>query len=215
VGDGAGWHAVAIDDVEAVPWQGTELTWRPVRHALGARVAGISAYTAEHPGQVVVEPHDEASQGRGHEEVYVVLRGRATFTLDDEALDAPAGTLVRVSPPVRRSAVATEPGTAVLALGGPPEFEPAGSEWIERARPFLRRDPARARALLDDLRAERPQSPAIEILEALIALAGGDRDAAGRLVADVVRRHPDLREPLGDDPDLRDLVERGDPVDEQ
>ena len=212
---GDGWQAVAIDDVEAVPWQGTELTWRPIRHALGAHVVGLSAYTAARAGQVVVEPHDEAGQGRGHEEVYVVLRGRATFTLDDEALDAPAGTLVRVAPPVHRSAVATEPDTAVLALGGPADFEPSASEWIERARPHVRRDPARAAALLDELRAVKPQSPGVPILEALIAAGAGDRDAAARLVADVLRRHPGLRTPLRDDPDLRDLVERGDAVDEQ
>jgi hypothetical protein len=28
-----GWTAVALDDVEAVAWQGTELTWRRLRRA--------------------------------------------------------------------------------------------------------------------------------------------------------------------------------------
>ena len=52
----------------------------------------------------------------GHEEVYVVLAGRATFTLDDETLDAPAGTIVFIRDvDVRRHARAEEPGTSVLA----------------------------------------------------------------------------------------------------
>ena len=210
-----GWQAVSVDEVEAVPWQGTELTWRPVRHALGARIVGMSAYTTERAGQQVVEPHREDAGGRGHEEVYVVLRGRATFTLDGEELDAPAGTLVRVAPEVHRAAVAAEPDTAVLALGGPPDFQVAGSEWIERARPYLRDDPQRARALLEELRAERPQSPAVPIFEALLARAGGDDDRAARLLAGLLERKPGLRAALLEDRDLRDLVERADPVDEQ
>ena len=117
----------------------------------------MGAYTAAAVGQAVVEGHREAGDGRGHEEVYVVLRGRATFTLDGTDLDAPAGTFVVVSDPsVHRRAVAAEADTAVLALGGPPTFEPSPSEWVERARPLAATDPARARALLAEALAMRP-----------------------------------------------------------
>jgi hypothetical protein len=153
----AGWRAVRLDEVEAVPWRGTLLEWRPVRAALDTRIVGMGAYTAAAVGQEVIEGHTEADDGRGHEEVYVVLRGRATFTLDGAALDAPAGTFVVVSDPsVHRSAVAAEPDTAVLALGGPPTFEPSPSEWIEQARPLAASDPDRARALLAEALAMRP-----------------------------------------------------------
>jgi mannose-6-phosphate isomerase-like protein (cupin superfamily) len=50
----------------------------------------------------VVEDHVETTDGRGHEEVYVVLAGHATFTLDGEHLDAPAGTFVAVASSRRR-----------------------------------------------------------------------------------------------------------------
>ena len=80
--DEPGWKAVHLDDIEAVPWLGTALTWRPLRHALGAQIVGIAAFTAERAGQEIVEDHSEVVDGRGHEEVYVVLRGRARFTLD-------------------------------------------------------------------------------------------------------------------------------------
>ena len=59
-----------------------------------------------------------------------MIRGRATFTLDGEEVDAPAGTIVHLpDPAVRRSAVAEEPGTAVLAVGAKPgeAFQP--SPW--------------------------------------------------------------------------------------
>jgi tetratricopeptide (TPR) repeat protein len=64
--------------------------------------------------------------------MYVVLRGRATFTLGDEELDAPAGTLVFVRPGTKRGAVAAEDGTAVLAVGAKPGvvFEPSPWEDI-------------------------------------------------------------------------------------
>jgi len=150
----SGWQAVRIDDLEAIPWPGAETTWRPLRAAIGARIVGMGAYTAERAGQDVVEPHREADAGMGHQEVYVVLRGRATFTIDGAELDAPAGTVVRVDPDVHRHAVAAEDGTAVLALGGAPVFAPSSSEWIERARPHIRSDPERARAIVDELLGE-------------------------------------------------------------
>jgi mannose-6-phosphate isomerase-like protein (cupin superfamily) len=194
-----GWTAVAIEDVEAVPWQGTDLVWRPLRHALGTHVAGLAAFTAERAGQTVVEPHRESADGRGHEEVYVVLRGRATFTLDGEALDAPAGTLVRVAPAVHRGAVAAEPGTTVLALGREPDFRPSASEWIERARPHLRAAPERARAILDELHALRPGSPGDLIGQALLA----DEPRARALLAEALAAHPEYRVALSADPDLK------------
>jgi len=94
------------------------LLWRPVRRTLDIGAFGINSYVATKAGDDVVEEHTERSLG--HEEVYVVLSGRATFTLDGEALDAPAGTLVFIRDvDVRRHARAEEPGTSVLAIGGP------------------------------------------------------------------------------------------------
>lgn len=206
--DAPRWRAVRLDDVEGLPWRGSELVWHPLRAELGTRIAGMAAYTAERAGQEVIEDHVEASDGRGHHEVYAVLRGRAAFTLDGEPLDAPAGTFVAVPPDVRRHAVAAEPGTAVLALGGPAAFEPSASEWIERARPHLADDPARARAVLDDLRRERPDSPGLRFGEALLAAAQGDADAARRWLAEAVAREPLLRAEAAGDPLLAGLVER-------
>jgi hypothetical protein len=193
VKSGAAWSVVHLDAVEPVAWRGTELVWRPMRAALGARIAGMAVYTADRVGQDVVEDHSEIGDGRGHEEVYVVLRGRATFRLDGEPLDAPAGTFVAVAPAVRRHALAAEPDTAVLALGGPPTFEPSASEWLERARPHLRDDPGRARSVLDELRRERPDSAGLRFAEALLAAAQGDLDGAREWLQAAVDREPLLR----------------------
>ena len=113
---GEGWQSVRLDEIEPVPVAGG-LLWRPVRRTLGVEAFGINAYVAPSVGDDVVEKHTESTLQ--HEEVYVVLAGRAAFTLDDETFDAPAGTVVFVrDPEVERSARAEEPGTAVLAVGG-------------------------------------------------------------------------------------------------
>ena len=199
----SGWKAVRLDDVEAIAWPFAPLTWRPLRSALGGRIVGMGAFTADRAGEELVEAHRESEGGMGHEEIYVVLRGRATFTCGGTAFDAPAGTFVRVQPHVHRHAVAAEDGTAVLALGGPPTYEPSSSEWIERARPHIRSDPERARAIVDDLRAERPDSPGLPIAEALLAVGRGDRTAATEALS---RVDPRYREALRADPDLGPLL---------
>jgi quercetin dioxygenase-like cupin family protein len=203
IGSMSGWKAVRLDDVEAIAWPYAPLTWRPVRSAVGGRIVGMGAFTADRAGDEVVEAHRESEGGMGHEEIYVVLRGRATFTLDGAELDAPAGTFVRVEPQVHRHAVAAEDGTAVLALGGPPAYEPSSSEWIERARPHIRSDPARAAAIVQDLREARPDSPGLPIADALLAAGRGDEAAAREALS---RVEPRYREALRADPDLGPLV---------
>ena len=105
-----------LDELEAIPGPGS-LTWRPVRAQLGIRAVGTNAYTAAEAGQDVVEPHTE-DPALAHEELYFVARGRARFTLDEETVDAPAGTFVFVAPETKRGAVAEEAGTLILGMGG-------------------------------------------------------------------------------------------------
>jgi mannose-6-phosphate isomerase-like protein (cupin superfamily) len=154
------------------------LRWHPLRPLLGIRAIGVSAYSAREAGETVIEPHVEATEGRDHEELYVVIAGGARFKLDGEAVNARPGTLVLVRPGTHREAAATEPGTLVLAVGGPPTFEPAGSEWLELARPHFESDPARAEALLDRGIEEIPDSAAVPFGRALLAATNGRTDEA-------------------------------------
>ena len=120
-----GYEVAHIDELEELPINKGEFIWRPVRRRFGITAFGTNAYTAD-AGQRVVEEHSESG---GHQELYVVLRGRATFTLDGEEIDAPAGTLVFAQPGTKRGAIAAEDGTAVLGVGAKPGevFEP--SPW--------------------------------------------------------------------------------------
>ena len=107
-----GYTILTLDEVETASHRGSNLI--PVRHTLGFRPAGVNAWRADTGGQLI-PPHEEDS---GNEELYVVVRGRAMFTVGEETADAPAGAFVFVPPEVYRTATAEEDGTIVFAVGG-------------------------------------------------------------------------------------------------
>jgi len=104
--------------------------WRPVRHHFGITSFGVNAWTGREAGDRIINEHDESDAGDSDEELYLVQSGRATFELDGERVDAPAGTFVFARPGVKRTAFVEEPGTTIVALGGTPgkAYEPFGWE---------------------------------------------------------------------------------------
>jgi tetratricopeptide (TPR) repeat protein len=123
-----------LEEMEMPTAQSTR--WATVRAHFGIEAFGINAWSADEAGKDVIGEHDEVSNnGAQHQELYVVLNGRATFTVDGEEFDAPPGTCVFVGDPaLKRKAVAAEPETTVLAVGAKAgeAFKP--SEW-ERSAP--------------------------------------------------------------------------------
>jgi tetratricopeptide (TPR) repeat protein len=109
--------------------------YRPVRHHFGITAFGVNAWTGHDAGDRIINEHDEVEE---NEELYVVQQGRATFELDGERVDAPAGTLVFARPGVKRTAFAEEPETTILALGGTSgqAYEPHGWELWAPLRPL-------------------------------------------------------------------------------
>jgi hypothetical protein len=134
-----GFEVISLDDVPRGYDRGPEVAeLKPVRHHLGISAFGVNARIADEAGQALVLPHDERENGPlgtdGHEELYVVLRGHAVFTIGGHEVDAGAGTLVFVrDPALVRSAVARQAGTAIIGVGAPPgrAFRPA--PWEARA----------------------------------------------------------------------------------
>jgi tetratricopeptide (TPR) repeat protein len=125
-----GWEVSSFDSLAAIP-VGEGVVWRPLRKQFDIRAFGTNAYTSEGVGQHIIEEHDERGTGAGgHEELYVVIRGRATFTVDGETTDAPAGTLIFIrDPALKRFAIAEEEDTLVLAIGGEPGKAYQLSPW--------------------------------------------------------------------------------------
>jgi tetratricopeptide (TPR) repeat protein len=120
----------------AIPYSKTS-TWAPVRRDLDVGSFGINAYTAD-AGSEVISEHDEVGpEARRHEELYFVVKGRATFTVDGEEIEASAGTFVFVrDPAAKRKAVAEEDETTILVAGGKPGEVYTPPNW-ERSAPAL------------------------------------------------------------------------------
>jgi tetratricopeptide (TPR) repeat protein len=111
--------------------------WMPIRAHLGIEAFGVNAWTGD-PGREVIGDHNETPSG--HEELYLVVTGRASFTVDGEEVDAPAGTFVFVrDPDTQRKAVASEPETTVLSIGAKPgeAYFVRGWELSDDAMPFF------------------------------------------------------------------------------
>jgi tetratricopeptide (TPR) repeat protein len=126
-----------LSEIE-IPSSNPSIGWAPIRRHLDVGSFGINAWTATEAGKDVIGEHDEVGpRAHRHEELYFVVKGRATFIVDGETIDAPAGTVVFVrDPAAKRRAVADEAGTTVLTVGGRPGEAFTPSAW-ERSAPAL------------------------------------------------------------------------------
>jgi mannose-6-phosphate isomerase-like protein (cupin superfamily) len=198
-------RSVHLDELDSIPGPGS-LTWHPVRAHLGIRAFGCNAYSAQRVGDDVIEPHAESPE-YNHEELYFVARGRATFRLDDETIDAPAGTYVFVpDTATHRHAVAAEPDTTVLSFGGPPTFTPSPWEWSFRAAQHIEADPQTARDIIEDGLREHPDSPGLRIHLARLEVRAGNEERARELLRLAFERQPESEELARQDPRLAALL---------
>jgi quercetin dioxygenase-like cupin family protein len=125
----------SLDELEGPSIPG-QAQWHTIRRTLGVSAFGINAWTATEDGQQIIGEHDEAS-GEAHEELYVVLSGHATFTIDGDQVDAPTGTFVHVPDPTVKRGAAGSAGTTVLVVGAKPGEAFTPSQW-ERSAEALR-----------------------------------------------------------------------------
>ena len=212
-------YAVArLEEIEELT-DGRE-PYRPVRHHFGITSFGINAWTAPEAGDRIINEHDE-SEPDGDEELYLVVRGRATFELDGDRVDAPAGTFVFAPPGVKRTAFAEEPGTTLVALGGTPgkAYVPDGWElWAPLNPLYQAGEYAEAADRGRELVEAHPQYPALlynlACCESLAGRAGDAVEHLGRAI-DRSERYRSFAEddsdfdPIRDEPAFKALLERG------
>jgi len=189
----SGYEVAHVDELEELPVNNGEFTWRPVRRRFGITAFGTNAYTGD-AGQRVIEEHAERDN---HQEMYVVLRGRANFTLGDDEVDAPAGTLVFVRPNTKRGAIAAEDGTAVLAVGAKPGvvFEPSLWEDVFVANSYAEQgEIARARDVFAELLENHPDSWQGFFNAACLEARFGDHERALEYLGQAIELEPSARE---------------------
>ena len=205
----SGWEVASLDALERLPVVDGQLEWRPVRRHFDIRAFGANAYHAERAGSLVVEEHSERG---GHEELYVVVAGRATFTVDGQEVDAPAGTLVLVQPGTQRVAVAAEDRTTVLVVGAKPgePFTPSAWETVFAAYAYRTLgDPERGRRLVAEAAAEHPDAWEGAYHVACFAALDGDADAALAHLRRAIEMDADAARYAAEDTDFGSL--RDDP----
>jgi quercetin dioxygenase-like cupin family protein len=191
-----------IDALDRIPYEFG--VYRPIRRALGVSAFGVNAWSADEGW--LIEPHDEARTR--DEELYLVLSGRASFVVDGETLDAPAGTLVLVPPDAHRSATASEPGTTVLAVGAREGAAGPVSPWEywRTAQPaYDAGDFARAYEVASEGLAEHPDHGALHYQLACFAARDGRLAVAREHLERAFAGDPRTREWAAGDDDLAAL----------
>lgn len=211
------YRATRLDDIEKRD------TWTPVRKHFGIQAFGTNAYTAKEAGDAVIGEHTEVMSK--HEELYVVVKGHATFTVAGEEIDAPAGTLVFVSgPEARRGATAREAGTTVLVVGATPgkafQVSPWEESWREgqEAMALYREQRfAEAADVLREAVTRFPDSSGLYYnLACFDSMAGADAESVAANLARSIELFPGFRDyaredsdfdPVRDEPAVKELLE--------
>ena len=200
----SGYEIASLTGVESLPGPGS-LRWTPLRKHFGITAFGINAYTATEAGQDVVEEHTE--ERLGHEELYLVVSGRATFVLDGDEHGVPAGSAVFLrDPKVKRFARAEEPGTTVLAVGGKPgQHEVSAWEYFFAAYAVADEDPDGALAEIDAGLAAKPDHPPLLFHRACINAKAGRLDEARAELDRALELDPGLKRWADEEEDLAAL----------
>jgi tetratricopeptide (TPR) repeat protein len=210
----SGYEILTLDEAERAVHRGSNLI--PIRYLLGFRAAGVNGWIADSGGQLI-PPHEEDS---GNEELYAVVRGHATFTVGEDEIDAPAGTLVFVPPQVYRTAVADEDGTILFVVGATIGEPFDGGGWDTFAVANTYREAGRideSRAVMEKAMAGRPEMWAMPYNAACLEALSGNADEAfewlrrAREMAPPEEIEPYLREDsdldsIRDDPRFRELL---------
>jgi hypothetical protein len=204
------YDVLSIDDLDQLESSDGTLVLSPMRRRLGFRPFGVNVWVARKAGDRVIEEHRERD---GPEELYVVLRGSARFTLGDDEFDAPVGMLVHAPSGTLRGAVALADDTRVLAMGATPgeAFSPSGWEDFYVAIAHLRDgDEQAGRAAMNDALARDPEAWQGAYNAACFEALAGNTDAAFEQLQRAIEGNRKAVEPyLDKDEDLAGL--RSDP----
>jgi tetratricopeptide (TPR) repeat protein len=170
---------------------------------------GVQAFSAP-SGVVVINEHDETLLGEaGQEELYIVMKGTATFEIDGESHEASAGALVHVKPTAKRKATATEDGTTILVVGGTPgkAYEPAPEEMAEAFAAYNAGDYEEALAKQLVVVEKQPESPVAHFNVGCFAARAGRTDQAIEALRRAVEINPRIKELIATDEDLDSIRE--------
>ena len=184
-------------------------------------IGSFSIYaTRAEPGKELIPERTATGYARdGHEELYVVIGGRATFKVDGQEVDAATGHAVFVrDPDATRAATAGDDGATILVVGGRrgEAWRPTPGEAMQEFFPLYEaKDYEGALRVAEQVLDEYPGNGlAFFNIACMESLLGRGDDALGHL-GDALAAAPELREqartdedfaPLRNDPRFKELV---------
>lgn len=185
-----------------------------LRRELGINSFGVNAFYQAQKGETIIGEHDELGPGANrHEELYIVVSGSCTFTVDGETVDAPHGSSLFVADPTsKRGAVANEDATIVVVVGGRPgeAFEiSAGDALSEFFDLYREKDYEGALAACLAVIETHPGNPLVLYNIACIESLLGNQEEALDALSDSLPAWPRFKELAKEDDDLKAL--RDDP----
>jgi hypothetical protein len=200
-------YAVAhLDQIERA---GATGEWIPIRRHFGIEAFGVNAWSNSGEGEQLVTEHDEKQLG--HEELYVVVSGRALFTVGGEEIDAPAGTIVFVrDPETRRAAKSMAADTTILTVGAKPGEAFTPSPWEENADIFplfSQGEYGEAKRRLEAAVAKHPEAAGLIYNLACAEARLGETDAAIGHLLKACETSAQFAEYAQTDPDLESIRE--------
>jgi tetratricopeptide (TPR) repeat protein len=195
-------------------------TYLQVRRDLDIGAFGIVAIQADAGKELVAERTATGYARDAHEELFVVLEGRATFTVDGKEVDAPRGATVFVRDvDAPRRAVAEEDGTTLLMVSGRRgvAWRPTPGEAMQEFFPhYQAKDYEAALRIAEDILEEYPGNGLVSFnIACMESLLGRGDDALGHL-REALEAAPELVEQartdddfasLRDDPRFKELVD--------
>jgi hypothetical protein len=140
----------------------------------------------------------------GQEELYIVLKGAATFEIDGESIEAPEGSLVHVRPPATRKATANDDGATILVVGGTPgkAYEPYPEEVSEAFSAYTAGDYETALAKQRIVLEKRSEDPVVHFNAGCFAARAGLADEAIEHLERAVEINERIKELMATDEDL-------------
>jgi tetratricopeptide (TPR) repeat protein len=210
-----GYVFAKLDELEPAPLTapGATDTGRQrydVRRRFDITAFGVQAFRAPE-GVDVINEHDETFLlgEAGQEELYIVLGGTATFVIDDESFEAPAGSLVQVQPAAKRKATANEDGTTILVVGNTPgkAYEPSPEEAAEAFAAYNKGDYETALAKQLIVIEKQPKNPVAHFNAGCFAARAGRADEAIEHLRRAVEINEGAKELMATDEDLDSIRE--------
>jgi tetratricopeptide (TPR) repeat protein len=200
-------------------------TYVQIRRELDIGAFGVNAVRADAGKELVSERTATGYAADRHEELFVVVGGSATFTVDGQELDAPRGTAIFVGDvAAKRAAVSTEDGTTILVVGGRrgEAWRPTPGEAMQEFFPLYEaKDYEGALRVAEQVLDEYPGNGLAHFnIACMQSLLGHKADALEHL-GDALQAAPPLTEnartdedlaPIRDDPRFGELVAADQPL---